>query len=250
LRDKAAALAPKADLEHPKLPLDADSTAMTAWSQQHPTNFWGLLGLGRALIAEHKWAEAKKPLEQAIALYPTATGAGGPYLLLAAAHRGLGETQAEQAFLEKHVALDADAIEPRVRLADIAVKNADWRGVRNWAEQILAINPLIPAPHRYLAQAAEALGERAVAIRAHRTLLLLDPLDRAEHHYRLAQLLMQEKQLPDARRQAVEALEEAPRYRAAHALLLEIVGKMQPATGTTTRPVTTAPATRATKERP
>jgi hypothetical protein len=87
----------------------------------------------------------------------------------------------------------------------------------------------VPAPHRSLAQAAEALADRPSAVEAHRTLLLLDPLDRSEHHYRLARLLAEENKLPDARREAVMALEEAPRYRDAHRLLLEIVAKMDKA---------------------
>ena len=96
------------------------------------------------------------------------------------------------------------------------------------------------APHRLRATAAESLGERPAAIEAHRTLLLLDPLDRAEHHYRLAKLLVAEGQLAAARQDVVRALEEAPRYRDAHKLLLEIVQKIgpetRPATGPTSVP--------------
>jgi tetratricopeptide (TPR) repeat protein len=230
LRAQAEQLGNKVDWDRPKLSLDADSAAMAAWNKDHPNNFWGLLGEGRALLSERKWKEAKAPLEKAIALYPGYAKAGGPYLLLAAAHRELKETGAERAMLQKHVALDADAIEARLRLIEIAASAKDWKAVRADAEEVLAINPLVPAPHRYLAQAAEALGERPLAIESHRTLLLLDPLDRAEHHYRLARLLADEKQLPAARREVIQSLEEAPRYRAAHQLLLEIAGKMAPAT--------------------
>jgi tetratricopeptide (TPR) repeat protein len=150
------------------------------------------------------------------------------------------------------LALDADAIEPRVRLMEIAGAAGDWKAVRAYAEQVLGINPLIAAPHRHLAQAAEALGERPLAIESHRTLLLLDPLDRSEHHYRLGRLLLEEKQLAAARREVVKSLEEAPRYRDAHRLLIEIAGKMtddrdgaKPAAATrpATAPVATRPAT-------
>jgi hypothetical protein len=72
--------------------------------------------------------------------------------------------------------------------------------------------------------------------------LLLDPLDRSEHHYRLARLLADEQQLPAARREVVLALEDAPRYRAAQELLLEIVEKIGP-TAPSTQPAT-RPATR------
>lgn len=225
LGGQAEALAPKADLERPELALDADSATMLAWNREHPNNFWGLLGEGRALLDEQKFEEAKRPLEAAAALYPGFAEVGGPYLLLAAAHRELGETDAERAMLEKHVALSAEAVEPRLRLIELATKANDWKTVRAQAEQVMAVNPLTPAPHRHLAAAAEALGDRSAAIESHRTLLKLDPLDAAEHHYRLAKLLADDGQFADARRSVVRALEEAPRYRAAHRLLLEIVAK-------------------------
>jgi tetratricopeptide (TPR) repeat protein len=246
LKARAEALAPKAKWEHPELDLDAGSAEMAAWNKAHPDQFWGLLGEGRALVAERKWEAAKAPLRKAIELYPTYAEAGGPYLLLAAAHRELGETKAERELLEKHLALDADAVEPRIRLMEIATAAGDWRTVLKYGGEVLGINPLIASPHRLLARAAEETGERKLAIETHRTLLMLDPLDRAEHHYRLGRLLMEEKQLPAARREVVQSLEEAPRYRAAHRLLLEIVAKMEKPTTApaTTRPITTTqPAT-------
>jgi hypothetical protein len=77
-----------------------------------------------------------------------------------------------------------------------------------------------------LAQSAEALGDRALAIEARRTLLMMNPLDVADQRYQLAKLLVAEKQLPEARMQVVEALEQAPRFLEAHKLLLEITGNM------------------------
>ena len=240
LKAQAEQFGKDVDWTRPDLPLDAGSAAMASWNKEHPNNFWGLLGEGRALLAERKFKEAKAQLERAVKLYPTYGEAGGPYLLLAAAERELGDPKAERAMLEKHVALDADGIEPRLRLIEVAAAANDWPAVRTYTEQVLAVNPLVPAPHRYLAKAAEATGDRSAAIAAHRTLLALDPLDKAGHHYRLAKQLAEEPgQLPEARRQVVRALEEAPRYREAHRLLLEIVDKSGgPGAGPATRPAT------------
>jgi tetratricopeptide (TPR) repeat protein len=233
LKSRAEQLAPGIDWAQPDLSLDADSAAMAAWNKEHPNSFWGLLGEGRALLAERKFAEAKATLSKLIALYPEYAEPGGPYVLMAAAHRELGEMDAERAMLEKHVSLNADAVEPRLRLIEMSAGEKDWKSVQTVAEQVLAINPLVPGPHRYLAQAAEALSDRPLAIQAHRTLLLMDPLDPADHHYRLAGLLAVDQQLPAARREVVRALEEAPRFRAAHQLLLEIAAKMEPSSPTT-----------------
>jgi tetratricopeptide (TPR) repeat protein len=224
---QAEQLAAGVDWAKPEADLDAGSAAMHAWNEQHPNSFAGLLGEGRALIAERKHKEAIPVLEKAASLYPNYGQAGGPYVLLAAAYRELGDSKAERANLQKHVALNADAIEPRVRLMELAASAGDWKAVQDVAAQVLAVNPLVPPPHRYVAQAAEALGDRKAAIEAQRTLLLLDPLDLADHHYRLAKLLAAENQLPAARQEVVRALEEAPRFRDAHRLLLEIVEKSE-----------------------
>jgi tetratricopeptide (TPR) repeat protein len=241
LKGQAEGLAAKADLTRPKLPPDADSATVAAWVKDHPNNYWGLLALGQALLTERKFAEARAPLEQALALFPNYAEGGGPYVLLAAANREAGDARREREVLEQYTRLNADDVDPRLRLAALAATADDWKAVRAQAEQLLAIDPLVTAPYEWLAQAATKLGDRPAAIEAHRTLLRLDTLDRSEHHYQLAKLLSEEKDLAQARREVVLSLEDAPRYRDAHKLLLDIVGKM--GDGATTQP-STAPATR------
>jgi tetratricopeptide (TPR) repeat protein len=241
-REQAESLGSKdVNWDRPKLPLDAGSEEMAEWVKENPSSFFGLLGLGRALIAEGKFKDAIAPLEKAAAMHPGYAEAGGPYLLLAAAHRGMHDAKAERAMLEKQAALDADSVELRMRLMELATTENDHAAARKYAEQALAVNPLIPAPHRKLAGAAEALGERALAIQSHRTLLQLDPLDRAEHHFQLARLFAADEQLPVARKEVVRALEEAPRFRAAHQLLLDIAGRME-GTDAPPKPEAGAPA--------
>ena len=83
------------------------------------------------------------------------------------------------------------------------------------------MNPLVVPPYRYLAEAAEQLGDAPGAIAAHRTELLLDPPNPSEVHFQLARLLHRSND-PEARRQVLLALEDAPRYREALSLLLDI----------------------------
>jgi tetratricopeptide (TPR) repeat protein len=248
LKGQAENLA-KVDWAKPDFGPEADSAAIAAWNKAHPNNLAGILAEGRAMLAEKKFKEAKGPLEKIIELYPAFIEGGGPYMMLAQVHRELGESKEERAVLEKFASLDADSVEPRLRLMGLAVADKDWKLVKRVAEQLLAINPLIPAPHRFLVQASVALNDRPTAIEGHRTLLLLDPLDRAEHHYQLGKLLYEEKNLPEARREVVKALEDAPRYRAAHALLLQIAAVMpelppppSPGAAELEAPTTTQPA--------
>ena len=94
---------------------------------------------------------------------------------------------------------------------------------------LLAINPLISLPHRALAESSMATGDSAQAITSYRKLLLLDPPDPVDVHYQLARLLhARSGSEAEAERQVLQALEDAPRFRDAQRLLLEITDKTSP----------------------
>ena len=64
---------------------------------------------------------------------------------------------------------------------------------------------------------------------AYRALVLLDDTDIAGTHYHLARLLREAGKPAEARREVLRSLEEAPRFREAHQLLLELVEPGPPA---------------------
>jgi tetratricopeptide (TPR) repeat protein len=230
-KGQADQLAPKVNWEEPKLLPEDGSAPLTAWNKEHADSFWGLIYEGEAFLLERKFAEAKVPLNKAVALFPQYAEMDGPYLLLAKAYRELKEAKDERDVLAKFTTLNADAVAPRLRLLELASADHDWKTMRSESEKVLGVDPLTPLPYRYLADSAEALGERATAIAARRTLLLMDPLDKPEQHYRLAKLLYEDGKLPEARREVDLSLEDAPRYRDALGLLLEIAARMDAASG-------------------
>jgi tetratricopeptide (TPR) repeat protein len=214
---RAESLAPGLDFARP----EPDDLRSTNWLAANPTNFWALQRRARNLVAERDWAAAKAPLEELVRRYPNQTGDDSVYLLLAYVHRELGDTNAERAVLTTCASQDAEALDAFTRLMKLGAAAGDWQSVYENAGRHLAVNPLVPEPHRHLAQAAEALGHEANAIRAWRVLLQLDPPDPAAAHYRLARLL---HRTGDAatKREVLRALEEAPRFRDAHKLLREL----------------------------
>ena len=218
-REKAEKLAPDLDWKKP-LPSDLAGGELDLQSK-FSKNFYVLSREARKLIEQKKWTEAKKPLELLLKAYPGQTGGDSPYLLLAAAHRGLGETNLEQEVLTKLAAIDADNTDAYLRLMELESVRAQWEPVVQNAGRFLAVNPLLPQPYRHLARAQEALGQVQPAIRSLQTMLLLDPPDPADVHFRLAKLLHQAGD-PGAKRQLLQSLEEAPRFREAHKLLLEL----------------------------
>lgn len=216
-RERAESLAPALDFTKPE-PKELRSPV---WQAENPTNFWALQRKANDAILRREWSNAIPPLQELTEKFPNASGDDSAWLLLARVHRAAGNTNAERMALTNVVSRDADALDSFVRLAELSVPAKEWGMVYDNAQRALAVNPLVPLPHRYLAQAAEEQNKDSEAIRANRTLLLLDPPDPAQAHFRLARLLQKERD-PDAKREVLKALEEAPRFRDAHKLLREI----------------------------
>ncbi len=203
-------------------PSTDDPTSVT-WTISHPTNFWVMTQKARGFVEAKQWREARPLLERLVELYPGATGPDSAYRTLAAAHRALGDTNAEWQVLSRFATLDKEAPDACLRLMELAAPVGDWAVVARNVNRYLAVNPLVAPPYRFLAQAAEAEGHLPAAIGASEVLLRLDPPNPAEVHFTLARLLHKVGD-EGARRHVLEALEEVPRNRAALRLLLEISG--------------------------
>jgi tetratricopeptide (TPR) repeat protein len=229
-RQRAERIAADATWEEPDLPADANSAAVSAWLDTHPKSFYGWRRLGARLVVEEKWVKAKEVLEKLKALYPEYVGADNAYILLATVYRRLSDPAAERNVLEELAMKEGDASPAYLRLMAMDEAAGDWHGLAKNARRLLAVNPLIPAPHRSLARAAEQLGERDEAVTAYRALAILDDTDPAEVHYHLAKLLRQAGKPQEARREVLKSLEEAPRFLDAHRLLLELTENDLPPT--------------------
>jgi tetratricopeptide (TPR) repeat protein len=227
--DRARNLAPAAELDRADLPKPASngSNQTARWLNDHPNNLWGTLQLAAQLIGEKRFEQAKEPLRHALELYPGYAGPDNAYVRLAAVHRELNETEEEAQVLRRFLEIDADDVPALLRLLELDAASEDWAGVATVAERLLGTHPLLAQPHRMLARAAEQLDRRPDAIAAYRRLLLLDPEDPADVHFRLARQLHAAGDAT-AKRHVLMALEEAPRFADALRLLLAIERSEQP----------------------
>jgi Tfp pilus assembly protein PilF len=239
-RAEPTAVATNGSVRSASVKVAAGSTAKDqswhGWAEAHPTNFWVMTRQAQALIEDKQWTQVKPILEQLLALYPDFIGPDSAYRLLAGAHRALGETNAERRVLTALAQRDDEAREVYARLMELGAEAKDWTEVRTNALSYLALNPLVQLPYQYLKQAAQQLGDVTNAISACRSLLAIGPTDAAQVHFELAQLLHQSDQ-PEAKRQLLEALELAPRYRPALRLLLEMNAAEQSSSATRGSPV-------------
>jgi tetratricopeptide (TPR) repeat protein len=186
--------------------------------------------LAQSYLREKAWNEALVPAGRLRKLFPEYVGPGNGYAALARAHRELDNVAAEHEALEAWAAEDSAAVDAYQRLMQLAEADGDWDAVAENARRMLAVDPLRPAPHRYLAQAAEQLDTPHDAIAAYRALLQFESSDPVDAHYRLANLLHDTGQPDAARREVLMALEDAPRFLEAHQLLLELVAAEDVAT--------------------
>jgi len=236
-RDLAKKLSPGADLERP--PDHQSEADALVWKTAHPNNYYLRLRQAQGLMEAKRWTEAKPVLESLAESYHGESRAENPYWLLAVTERNLNETNAELATMKKFAAQESDFEDLYARLIELSEAQTNWAEVTKYAGRFLAINPLVTLPHRALAEAAVATGNDAQAITAYRKWLWLDPPDPAAVHFQLARLLHKRGDAgAEAKRQVLEALEEAPRFRDAQRLLLEITDKsLQPTTNGNVYPV-------------
>ena len=223
-RKRAENLAPAADWTELKIAqIDlSDPNALTLWLAEHPNSVSALTLQAKTLLAQQKWQEAKQPLEKLISLYPQYAGKDNGYFLLAEAHRNLNEIEEEYEALDKLAAISSDAAYAYDRLMEIDSERENWRQVLVNAQRHLQVYPLLGTTYARLGRACEELDLDDQAVEAYRRLLLLDPADPADVHYRLA-LLLQRRDPTVAKRHVLDALADAPRFRQAHRLLLEIL---------------------------
>ncbi|MGE3778633.1 MAG: tetratricopeptide repeat protein [Pirellulaceae bacterium] len=219
-RGIARRFGPQADWSKPDLDPDASLAERAEWLREHPANVIALEQQAAALLRAADWRAAETVLKRKVELLPSDESA---LEHLAEVYRNLKETDEELAVLERWAKLSSDAVPAYVRLVELYAAREDWQGVQRAANRLLASNPLLPAPHRALAQAAEATGDDVLAISALRTNLRMAPLDEVGLHFRLARLLRKQGDLPAAKRHILQALEDAPRFREAYDTFREIV---------------------------
>ncbi len=216
-REQALKLGGDYDLSTPNNALERALVQMN-----REENYHFVLQTSRELVEEKKWDLARDRLEVLVRGAGYIPGAENAHGLLAQSYGKLGLTDREYETWETMAQTEGSRLPAVIRLLEIATEREDWVTAKCWSEAWLAIDPLAQTPWRALFQADRALNHPEKAIVSGKVLLRLDPSDMANVHFLLAQqmALIGDK---GAHRQALLALEEAPRYRAAYELLFTLI---------------------------
>jgi tetratricopeptide (TPR) repeat protein len=156
-------------------------------------------------------------------IYPDYVEAGSPYELLYETHLVKGDTAAAMAELKRYS--KAAGRDPRLlkALAGMEEEAGDKRAATATLKRLIYIFPAQDEElHRRLGSLLLDEGDYMGAIREFRAVVASKPVDAAAAQYELARAYRAAKQNDNAREALFAALEEAPGYRPAQRMLLEL----------------------------
>lgn len=193
-----------------------------AFLEKSPNNFSANLQLAATLLGEKAYTDAKAVLLKLAEKFKDQNVHPVILELLAQAYVGLGDEANELKTLHQFCLVGDDDLDVYRRLVTIYSEKEEWDKVLDATRRILAVNPLQIEPYRAMASAGEQLQDLDSTARALECLLQFETTDIALTHYRIARIRLAQDDLSNAKRHVLLALEEAPRYRDALRLLLEI----------------------------
>jgi len=199
--------------------------ALRALATENPRSYPAQIALGRALKKDGQLDEAMQAFERAAALVPVARGKGSPHEEMAAIaleKKDPARAIAELTALIQNDFNNVDAARKLVSLLREGGTNEPVKLSPIYA-RIAAIDPFDGEAHALLGRMAMERGEFDVAAREFRTVLALNPVDRAAAFTDLAESSYKAGRKADAKKQTLAALEIAPSYERAQELLLKLV---------------------------
>lgn len=205
-------------------PMAEDAGDKLAESGGASTNrFLTALRNGREALANGDLDRAERQFRQSIELYPTFVHSGNGYEGLAEVYRQRAETSALESVLGQFLSVSDHGAAEAVELASLLKARGDLAATVPYLERSLFVDPYNRAVRSELADAYARLNDMPGAIRQRRAILALNPVDRAEAYFNLADVLYQNGQTTQAKRAVLQSLELAPGYREAQQLLLKCV---------------------------
>ena len=188
-----------------------------------PTYFEQLSSKASRQVAAKEWSDALTTIEELESLFSEGDLPVSVLMLKSNAYQGADDLEGERTTLEIVASRSSDAVSAYTRLVEIAIEDEDWEAVTRFSEKLLSVNPLLSSVQESAALAASKLDRHSESVRALRALAEMEPIDPAGLHYKLARSLSKVGDKQAARLEVLKSLEEAPRYRDAQRLLLDLV---------------------------
>jgi tetratricopeptide (TPR) repeat protein len=191
--------------------------------QAQPQSFFLNFALGQRLAETGSVREGIDHLEKAVELFPTYAGRQSPYAILAILYRQEERTGDELRVRSSWWNQSPMFMENALRLAELLEMKGDRSEALSVLEEAMYVDPFSQDAHLKLGSLYMESGNPEKAVREFRALLGLDPTNKAEAHFQLANALYQSGSQVAAKREVLLALENAPGWEQAQRLLLELV---------------------------
>jgi tetratricopeptide (TPR) repeat protein len=211
-------------LRAPELPAQGATTdQLKQLAEANPESYPLHVKLGQALHRDGDPAGAIRALERAATLVPSATGADSPHALIAQIAEEKGDTARAIQALEALVKVDHQDVETARQLAAMVAPLGDAARSAQAYDRVVALDPFDGTAQTSLGRLALQRNDGTGAVRAFKVALATGPADRAAAHLDLAEAYVLSGELPEAKKQALYALEIAPSFEKAQELLLKLV---------------------------
>jgi len=189
-----------------------------------PDKYMDQYQIGALLFEKEDLAAAEKFFKRAQQLFPEYAGNDSSYWILAEIYKRQGKRELAEAQLEKMTAINAEHYQAHVDLAMLRAELGDTAGAAEALERAIYIFPYDIELHQRLASLRADLAQWEMVARERRAVLALDPVDKAEAHYQLANAYHKAGNRLSARSEILYSLEIAPNYFQAQELLLLLRG--------------------------
>jgi tetratricopeptide (TPR) repeat protein len=192
-------------------------------AESNPESFAVQMQLAVALRQAKDPKAAIEALERAAKLAPTATGDNNPHKMIAAIATELNDVPRTIQALDAVVKTDSADIESARQLAKLLEPQGDAKRSEAAYLRVVEIDPFDRDAQAAYGRLAMRRNDNAAAQRAFRAVLASNPPDRATAHVDLAEAYVAAKQIPEAKKEVLAALEIAPSFERAQDLLLKVV---------------------------
>ena len=190
-------------------------------------SFYDLLIDGESALEQQDFEAAESHYKNALEMYDDYTGVGNPYEGLAVVYRATGNTESLTSILTTYLDTFAFGASQSRELAELLAARGDMARAVTYLERSRTIAPYDVDTLERLATLYTEVGRYRDAVEMRRAILDLDPVNRAEAHYALAQSLFSNAEIGAAKRAVLQSLEIAPGFRDAQRLLLTIIDAEQ-----------------------
>ncbi len=155
-------------------------------------------------------------------VYPGYVGGGSAYEVSADAHLASKDAVSAIKDLEKYRDTGGTNVEALKKASTLEIEHNQPEQARRTLKELSYIYPEDEEMHRQWGNLLLEAKDGTGAVREYRAVLSLQPADLVDAHYRLASALHMTGSNAEAKDEVLTALEDAPRYRPAQKLLLDL----------------------------